>query len=161
MARPDIRTAEPTDALAMSDLLDRLLRRYVVKDCSPDGRRRLLASVAPDALTGLMAQGHHYHVAFTGSDLFGVVGMRGVNHVHHLFVADTLRGSGLGRRLWETARDEICMHGTAPPVFTVNSSLYAIGFYKALGFQPTGPEEERDGIRFQPMRYVILGNAPR
>jgi GNAT superfamily N-acetyltransferase len=161
VARPEIRSAEPGDALAMSELIEKLVRRYVLKDCTPDGRRHLLASVGPDALRDAIDRGYQYHVATSGTDLFGVVGMRDASHLHHLFVADAARGTGLGRRLWETARDEICMHGTAPPVFTVNSSLHAAGFYKALGFQPTGPEEERSGLRFQPMRYVMLGAGPR
>jgi GNAT superfamily N-acetyltransferase len=161
VARPEIRSAEPGDALAMSELVEKLVRRYVLKDCTPEGRRVVLASVAPEALRDAMDRGYHYHVAVSGTDLFGVVGMRDASHLHHLFVADAARGTGLGRRLWEMARDEICMHGTAPPVFTVNSSLHAVGFYKALGFQPTGPEEERSGIRSQPMRYVMLGNVPR
>ena len=161
MARPEIRSAEPTDTLAMSELIEKLVRRYILKDCTPEGRRTLLASVTPEALRDAMERGFQYHVAVGGSDLFGVVGMRDASHLYHLFVVDAARGTGLGRRLWETARDEICMHGTAPPVFTVNSSLHAVGFYKALGFQPTGPDEERSGIRSQPMRYVMLGHGPR
>lgn len=161
MARLEIRTAEPSDALAMSELVEKLVRRYILKDCTPEGRRVLLASIAPEALRDAMNRGVQYHLAANGPDLFGVVAMRDASHLHHLFVADSVRGTGVGRRLWETARDEICMHGTAPPVFTVNSSLHAVGFYRALGFQPTGPEEEREGVRFQPMRYVMLGSGPR
>ncbi len=161
MAKPDIRAAEPADVLAMSDLLDRLIRKYVVKDCTPDGRRALLASVSPESLRTLMEEGYHYHVAATGADVFGVVAMRDAGHLHHLFVADALRGTGLGRRLWEAARDAICIHGTAPPIFTVNAFLYGVGFFRKLGFLETGPVEERNGIRLQPMRYVMLGNSAR
>lgn len=161
MAKLEIRSAEPADVLAMSDLLDRQVRKYIVKDCTPDGRRALLASISPESLKSLMDEGYHYHVAANGADVFGLSAMRDAGHLHHLFVADALRGTGLGRRLWEAARDAICIHGTAPPIFTVNSSLYAVGFYKALGFLPSGPEEERNGIRMQPMRYVMLGNSAR
>jgi GNAT superfamily N-acetyltransferase len=161
VAKPEIRAAEPADALLMSDLMDRLLRKYVVKDCSADGRRALLASVSPDALRALMDEGYHYHVAATGADVFGVVAMRDAGHLHHLFVADALRGGGLGRRLWEAARDAICIHGTAPPIFTVNAFPNGVGFFRKLGFLETGPEEDRSGIRIQPMRYVMLGNSMR
>lgn len=161
MAKPEIRAAEPADALPMSELVEKLVRRYVLKDCTPDGRRALLAAVSPEGLQEAMRRGAQYHVAVGGSDLFGVVGMRDAGHLQYLFVAESARATGLGRRLWETARDEICMHGTAPPVFSANSSLHAVGFFRALGFQPSGPEEERDGVRCQPMRYVMLGAAPR
>lgn len=161
MAKPDIRPAEPSDVLFMSDLIDRLLRKYVLKDCTPEGRSLLLASIAPDALSKLMAEGYQYHVCAAGTDVFGVVAMRNAGHLHHLFVADSVRGTGLGRRLWEAARDAICIHGTAPPVFTVNSTPYAVGFYRKLGFLETGPQETRNGIPMQPMRYVLLGNTLR
>jgi GNAT superfamily N-acetyltransferase len=161
MAKPEIRAAEPADALAMSELVEKLVRRYVLKDCTVEGRRTMLESVTPEALVQRMNEGYQYHVAASGRDVFGVVGMRDASHLYHLFVSDAVKGTGLGRRLWEAARDEICMHGTAPPIFTVNSSLYAVGFYRALGFLPSGPEEERGGVRFQPMRYVMLGQGPR
>ena len=38
---------------------------------------------------------------------------------------------------------------------TLNSSPYAIPFYLKLGFEPTSEEQEIDGIRFTPMKYVI------
>ena len=38
---------------------------------------------------------------------------------------------------------------------TLNSSPYAIPFHLKLGFEPTSEEQEIDGIRFTPMKYVI------
>jgi GNAT superfamily N-acetyltransferase len=160
--RFEIRVAGPRDLLAMSDLMERQLRRYVLKDCTtPEGRRALLASITPEALQELPRRGYQYHVAASGADVFGIVGMRDASHLHHLFVAESVRGTGMGRRLWEAARDAVCIHATAPPVFTTQSSLYAVPFFRALGFATTGPEEERDGIRMQPMRYVLLGRTTR
>jgi GNAT superfamily N-acetyltransferase len=161
VARYDIRPAEPADALAMSELAEKLARRYVIKDCTPDGRRALLAELAPEAFAARLGGRFQYHVAAGGPDLYGLVAMRDTSHLHHLYVADAVRGTGLGRRLWETARDEVCLHGTAPPVFTVHASPYATAFFRALGFQPTGPETDDGGIRVQPMRYVMVGMQPR
>ena len=157
MPSTEIRAATGADVYAMSDLMERQVRRYLLRDCTPAGQKALLASVAPERLGANLRENYAYHVAANGADVYGVIGLRNHNHVHHLFVADAVRGSGLGRRLWETARDEVCIHATAPPLFTVNSAPGAVGFYKALGFQPSGDEEERDGVRSQPMRYVLLG----
>jgi hypothetical protein len=53
------------------------------------------------------------------------------------------------------------MHGTAPPIFTATTLVSAAGFYKALGFLASGPDEERNGMRIQQMRYVMLAAAGR
>lgn len=161
MAKPDIREALPADALAMADLMERLARRHLFRDCTPAGKRALLDSIAPDALVRNMNAGFHYHVATAGGEIFGAIGFRNTSHVHHVFVADSVHGSGVGRRLWETGRDAACMQGTAPPIFTATTVPSAAGFYRALGFMPAGAEEEHDGIRVQQMRYVMLAPAGR
>jgi GNAT superfamily N-acetyltransferase len=161
MAKPDIREALPADALAMADLMERLARKHLFRDCTPAGRNALLDSIAPNTLLANMNGGFHYHVATAGGEIFGAVGFRNTSHVDHLFVADAVHATGLGRRLWETGRDAVCMQGTAPPIFTATCVVSAAGFYRALGFLPSGPEEEQNGIRVQQMRYVMLAPAGR
>lgn len=161
MAKPDIREALPADALAIADLMERLARKHLFRDCTPKGRNALLDSIAPNALLANMNAGFHYHVAVTGGEVFGAVGFRNTSHVHHLFVADAVQRNGLGRRLWEAGRDAACMQGTAPPIFTATTVPSAVGFYRALGFLQSGAEEERDGVRLQQMRYVMLAPAGR
>ena len=36
--------------------------------------------------------------------------------------------------------------------FTVNSSQYALPFYEKLGFIQVGPEENREGVVYTPMK---------
>ena len=38
---------------------------------------------------------------------------------------------------------------------TVNSSPYAVDFYRTRGFKDLGPETEADGIRFTPMELKL------
>ena len=38
---------------------------------------------------------------------------------------------------------------------TLNSSPYGLPFYLALGFVPQSEEQEINGIRFTPMKYVM------
>ena len=61
----------------------------------------------------------------------------------------------LFRSLVNVAVDAVS--AAVPPIraVTVNSSPYAVGFYKKLGFVPLGPEKQADGIRFTPMRLSI------
>ena len=38
---------------------------------------------------------------------------------------------------------------------TVQSSPYAVNFYRKLGFVPTGEEEDYSGIRVTPMEMIF------
>ena len=38
---------------------------------------------------------------------------------------------------------------------TLNSSPYRKGFYLRIGFVPLSEEQEKNGIRFTPMKYQI------
>ena len=55
---------------------------------------------------------------------------------------------GIGKKLFDAMRRDY-----AHPVFTVNSSPYAVEVYRHLGFVPTGEEQTVDGLRFTPMQY--------
>ena len=94
--------------------------------------------------------------AFAGDALVGVLAMRGESHIALFFVEREMQGKGVGRALFSAAR-EAC-----PGDFmTVNSSPYAVKIYKRLGFSPLSDEQEKDGIRFTPMKCLLVsgGNA--
>jgi predicted GNAT family N-acyltransferase len=38
---------------------------------------------------------------------------------------------------------------------TVNAAPYGVDFYHKLGFQDIRPEEEKDGITYTPMKFVL------
>jgi GNAT superfamily N-acetyltransferase len=157
MAEAIIRLAEPADLPAMTELIERQLRKHVLRDCTREGANALVASVEPAALQRNMDAGYTYHVAAAADMIYGVVGMKPPCHLHHLFVADVMQRQGLGRKLWQVARDSVCLQQSLPPVFTANSSLAAVPFYRHLGFDASGEPQEQNGVRFQPMRYVMLG----
>jgi len=103
----------------------------------------------------LAAPSFRYQLAWRGNALAGFVAMRDNGHLFHLFVDRALHGQGLGRRLWELARDEALALGN-PGVFTVNASDHALPMYVRLGFMPVGPREEQRGIAWTPMRLVRI-----
>ena len=55
---------------------------------------------------------------------------------------------GIGKKLFDAMRRDY-----AHPVFTVNSSPYAVEAYRHLGFVPTDTEQLADGLRYTPMRF--------
>lgn len=65
------------------------------------------------------------------------------------FVDGKYHRQGIGRKLFETVIKE-----SKQGKITVNSSPYAVGVYKKLGFVPNGDEQMADGMRFMPMTYI-------
>jgi GNAT superfamily N-acetyltransferase len=161
MASPVIRLAESADLLLMSDLMERLLRKHVLKDCSREGGKTLLQGVSPEQLAENLAAGFTYHVAATPDAIYGVAGMKPPCDLHHLFVADVMQRQGLGRKLWQAARDGVCLQHSVPPIFTVYATLNAVPFYARIGFDLAGDVVDRGGVRLQPLRYVMLGARPK
>jgi GNAT superfamily N-acetyltransferase len=148
-----IRPATEVDAEAISRLVTGLAKRFITPDYSPEGADTLLSHLTPEAIENVMNQGTRYWVA---EDMDGIVGVVGVTssaaHLYHLFVAESHHRRGLGQLLWEHLRGE-CVRDGHPGVFTVNSSLYAVPFYRSLGFVNTGSRDEKSGVICQPMRW--------
>jgi predicted GNAT family N-acyltransferase len=80
--------------------------------------------------------------------------VRDNTHLFSLYVGTAWHGQGIGKRLWEAARDGALARGN-PGTFTVNSSTFAESMYRHLGFEATGPVAEMHGIRFVPMRLEL------
>jgi GNAT superfamily N-acetyltransferase len=112
-------------------------------------------SLAPEIIRrNLLAENYNYQLAFDGAALAGVVAVRDNTHLFSLYVGSPWHGRGVGKRLWEVARDAALARGN-PGSFTVNSSSFAEGVYRHLGFTATGPVAEMHGIRFIPMRLEL------
>jgi ElaA protein len=71
----------------------------------------------------------------------------GAARIGRVCVAASARGTGLGRRLLVAALDRI---GDRPTV--LHAQAHLAGFYRSVGFVPTGPEFLDDGIPHLPMR---------
>lgn len=92
--------------------------------------------------------------AFVCDALVGVLAMRGESHIALFFVEREMQGKGVGRALFSAAR------AACPGDFmTVNSSPYAVEIYKRLGFLPLSEEQEKDGIRFTPMKCMLVSGG--
>lgn len=88
--------------------------------------------------------------AYLGEYLIGVIALRnGGNHIALFFVDGAYHRKGIGRALFNTA-----LTYSTGDVLTVNSSPYAVNFYRRLGFVPNSAEQLTNGIRYTPMAYT-------
>ncbi|MBB3224282.1 GNAT family N-acetyltransferase [Pseudoduganella umbonata] len=151
-----IRRATVDDAPAIGSLIHALLPYLTVHPLGL-GAEKFIANVGIDAQRRYLGQdSFRYHVALRGEELLGVVAVRDNTHLFHLFIKETEHGKGLGRRLWELARDDAMARGN-PGAFTVNSAASATGLYLRLGFVQAGEPIEHDGIVDVPMRWESVG----
>ena len=61
----------------------------------------------------------------------------------------------IGRRLVRVAVSFVMEQEPRIRAVTVNSSPFAVEFYKSIGFVPLGPERAQDGIRFTSMKMTF------
>ena len=143
------RSAIPSDATAISNLVGRLSHYFLDDPTSPDGEP-FRASITPDAFAErILAPNYQYILAESTDGVCGVVAMRDSSHLYHFFVEATFHNQGVARELWQRAKA-----GSESPRFTVNSSLFAIPVYSRLGFALAGDVQTKDGVTFQPMVYA-------
>ena len=87
--------------------------------------------------------------AFENGRCLGVIASRkGRTHICFFFIKKDEVNKGIGKILFSSFLN-ICPHNT----ITVNSSPYAVGIYKKLGFIQCGEEQTQEGIVFTPMIY--------
>ena len=146
-----LRPGTVDDAPAISALI-LSLQPYLTIEPDGTGAEEFLVTLQPDIIRrNLAADNYRYQLAFAGEELAGVVAVRDNSHLFSLYVAQRWHGQGLGRLLWEAGRDDALARGN-PGCFTVNSSPFAAGMYRKLGFREAAPLAEMHGIRFLPMR---------
>lgn len=134
-----IRLGRPDDARAVSALVRRLTRRWILPDQSREAGLALLSRQGAAAQRMRMAEGHRFHLAWLGDTLVGVATMRDDSHLTQLFVGTRYHGRGIARRLWLRAMaDAVRRAGTRR--FTLNASRCALPVYRRFGFVATGPE---------------------
>jgi len=152
MQNLDIREARLSDTSEIGELIGALSEKFITHEFNLKARSHFLSSNDGDSVKKNMKSGYSYHVATHFGKIVGVVGLKERSHLYHLFVAEEYQRAGLARKLWQKALSESIEHGDTR-IFTVNSSNNAIGFYKRLGFNQTGPMIEKEGIQYIPMEY--------
>ena len=140
----EIRHLTPNEIPAASALIWDVFLQYVAPDYTEEGVQTFRRYIHDtEKLSKLV-----FHGAFDAGELVGVICVREPQHIGGFFVRGDHHGAQIGRALFEAMTKDY-----EKQEFTVNSSPFAVGFYKRLGFVQTMPEQCEDGIRFTPMHY--------
>lgn len=92
--------------------------------------------------------------AYSGTKIIGVIALRNDSHISLLFVDSRYHRRGIGRRLVAELSEYVRIK-LKGGFLTVNSSPYAVEFYRRLGFQPLDHSLSENGITYTPMKIVL------
>lgn len=148
----DIRLAKKADSDDMSSLAIALTEKYLSPDFPRSAGMNLVSSMSTESIATNIENGFEYHIAVIDDEIVGLIGIKSNAHLYHLFVSELHQGKGIAKLLWEAAKSKCYEKGNREKV-TVNSSLYAKGFYEKLGFVPVSGVQERNGIPAIAMEY--------
>ncbi|KKB48484.1 GNAT family N-acetyltransferase [Parabacteroides gordonii] len=86
--------------------------------------------------------------AFENQELIGIMGIKNENnHISLFFIKPEHHRKGIGKKLFN-----YMMADNPALEMTVNSSSYAVPFYKSLGFKEVGEKQCINGLTFFPMK---------
>jgi GNAT superfamily N-acetyltransferase len=142
---PHLRHATVEDAPSISTLVCAGFKEHIALDWEPRAQRHFYEENHPDKLGPKIGSACLCLLYEQDSQLLGVIFLPRPTLVQLFFVEPSHMGKGIGRSLWEGARESI--EASHPEVRTVelNSSPYALNAYRALGFFPISHAYKREG----------------
>jgi GNAT superfamily N-acetyltransferase len=144
-------TIEDSGAL---DLVWRVFSRFEAPEYTLEGIGEFKAYIELDVVKEKISAGTlKFWGCFFEDAVVGVIAMRPPCHVSLLFVDAGHQRQGIARALFDTALESY-QEQRRPMEVTVNSSPFAVDIYRRLGFIPTDTEQELNGIRYTPMKYI-------
>ncbi|WP_299011771.1 GNAT family N-acetyltransferase [uncultured Shewanella sp.] len=154
MEEVHIRPAVETDIKAISHLMIELTEKYITFELADDVKGKLLASLSVDSLMEAFNKHWDYFVATIHNQIVGVIGMKDVSHLLHLFVMEAFQGKNIANQLWQVAKNNAL---TLCPLtcFTVNSAISAQAVYKKWGFRAIDGVRTRNGFSDVPMKLYL------
>lgn len=96
------------------------------------------------------------YAAFDNNKIVGIIGMRATKtHINLVFTKKEYHHRGIATAIFNFLLNDLLTENPDIKEITLNSSPYGLGFYKHIGFIALTDEQELNGIRFTPMKYII------
>lgn len=129
----------------MAEVVHASFKQLVAPDWGPQAVHEFLRDTSSAKLSELLPGADFVAVCEDQGRVVGLLLMPRPTLVQLFFVAPSHVGRGVGRALWEAAREHL--EGSRPEARTVelNATPYALPAYKALGFYPISEPFFRNG----------------
>lgn len=136
----------------LTSLVIETFDEFVGVDYSEEGKKSFYEFVNDGKIFTNMLLAHEFLItAKINQEIVGVITTKDRAHISLLFVRKDYHGKGIARDLLESL-----LNLTEDETITVNSSPYALEIYKKLGFVIQENLQEKDGIKFIPMKMQAV-----
>ncbi len=148
-----IREANIKDAQSLSTLALSLGKFY--GDEHPSGISPYFAQkISVEAFENILIdKAYEHHVYEEDQKVIGYFSLLNSTHFFYLFVDETHHKQGIA-----TALIEHVLKDRVHKLYSVNASLYAVPFYKKMGFVPMAFLQKQQGMLYQPMIWDASKN---
>ena len=153
-----IRKIENYEVQSAMELALEVFMQFEAPDYDPSGVETFKSSIVenPEYLEKARQGLCPIYGAFDGDKIVALMGMRsGKTHINLVFTKREYHRRGIARAIFQYLLKDVLGENPTLEALTLNSSPYGLPFYLAIGFVPLSDEQEIDGIRFTPIKYVI------
>lgn len=148
----EVREACAEDWKPAMNMVWKTFLKFEGKDYSPVGIRNFWDFITDKDLYQAFLNGvYRAWVVVDGKKIIGFASLRNINLLSLLFVDEKYHRQGVGSALVQC----LCAYlqqEVGQDHMLVKAAPYALEFYKKLGFQAMGPEEQYSGIRVTAMK---------
>lgn len=140
------------------DLALEVFMQFEAPDYAPLGVDTFKKDIVenPEYLENAMRGVCPIYAAFDGDKMVALMGMRSnKKHINLVFTKKEYHRKEIAKAIFNYLLSDVMKENPTLDELTLNSSPYGLPFYLAIGFVPLSEEQEINGIRFTPMKYVI------
>ncbi|NNJ72596.1 MAG: GNAT family N-acetyltransferase [Enterobacterales bacterium] len=154
-----LRRATADDADSVSDLIICVARAQLRNEFTQEGWELFLRLISKQTQRSIINnQDFVYWLAVTETEtscekIVGLLSSKSQLHVFHFFILPDYQRLGIGTKLWHNYLMHI-PHQLGLKI-TVNSSDFALAFYKQLGFSEAGKRHIKNGLAHTPMQFYL------
>lgn len=145
-----IRKIKLDDTQEVSKVAVSAFMQSVAGHLSDEGVATFMSIASSESFENRMDKDNLMFVSEDAEGINGIVELKEGRHIAMLFVAPEKQGIGIGRELIK----EALKYGRDKSV-TVSASLTSVNAYEKYGFETVGPEEEKQGLRYRPMKIEL------
>jgi GNAT superfamily N-acetyltransferase len=148
-----IRKFRKQDASDVCRLVSTTFKTFVASEFTKKGVKKFLEEQTPEKQIE-RSKTRNVLVAVSNRKIIGMIEGNGKDKVTRLFVYRQYHGKGIAKQMMNKLEKIYKKHGTSK--IRVFSSLYAINFYKKMGYKKSTRKIRKNGFVYQPMRKILL-----
>lgn len=137
------------------ELVKDVFMEFDAPDYTPQGIEEFINQIIEnETFINKFATGEQIMIgAFSDNQIIGVLAISIRNHISLVFVDKKYHRLGIASKLFDEIQSKLKLKDAGS--ITLNSSPYAVSFYKKIGFVATDVEQVKNGIRYTPMELRL------